>query len=208
VSIFWDYLSSRPEEEALFDEAMSGAVVTRAKALLATVDLSAVGTLVDIGGGQGWLLAAALEANPSLRGVLFDRPKVLSRAEATLTSPRLRDRCKCVSGDFFASVPDGGDAYVLSQILHDWPDTEATVILRACHRAMRPGARLWIVEQVIEPGDSFDQGKLLDLHMLVLFGVEERTTEEYRSLLDAAGFSRVSVHRTETPFSIVEALRG
>ncbi len=96
---------------------------------------------------------------------------------------------------------------MLAQILHDWSDQEATVILQSCHRAMQPEARLWIVEQVIEPGDAFDRAKLIDLHMLVLFGAQERTADEYHSLLEAAGFGQVRVLMTDTPWSIIEAVR-
>ena len=204
---FWDYFVAHPDEGVLFDAAMTGSADLRSRALPVAMDLSAVGTLVDVGGGQGRMLAAALAAAPGLRGVLFDRPEVLPGAEAFLTAAGVRDRCDLVAGDFFASVPAGGDAYVLGYIIHDWPDDEATAILRACHRAMAPSARVWIVEQVIQPGDAYDRAKLRDLLMLVLFGAQERTAEEYRALLEAAGFGRVAVHPTDTPFSIVEAVR-
>ena len=186
---------------------MTGSADARARALLTARDLSAIGTLVDVGGGQGRLLASALAATPGLRGVLFDRPEVLPGAEAFLSAAGVADRCSLIAGDFFAAVPPGGDAYTLALIIHDWPDEEATAILRACHRAMAPGARLWIVEQVIQPGDAYDRGKLLDLLMLVLFGAQERTAEEYRALLEAAGFGQVAVHPTDTPYSVVEAVR-
>lgn len=205
---FWDYLSAHPKEGAHFDGAMSGAVVTRAEALIATRDLSSIGTLVDVGGGHGRLLAAALEATPGLRAVLFDRPEVLNGAEETLSAVGLRDRCELVGGDFFDAVPPGGDAYVLSQIIHDWPDDAASAILRACHRAMVPGTRLWLIEQVVPPGDSFDAVKLLDLLMLVNFGGQERTAEEYRSLLEDAGFRDMTVLSTPTMWNVIEAVRA
>ena len=203
----WGYLATRPEEQALFDAAMAGTVDLRAQALLAARDLSGLGTLVDVGGGQGQLLAAALVADPGLRGVLFDRPEVLPGAEAFLASTGVRDRCEVVGGDFFVGVPAGGDAYVLAMIVHDWPDELAVAILRSCHRAMAPGARLWLVEMVMQPGDAYDRAKLMDLHMLVIFGAQERTEAEYRALLEAAGFAGVAVHPTETPYSVVEAVR-
>ena len=205
---FWDYLSAYPEEGAHFDGAMSGAVVMRAEALLAARDLSGIGTLVDIGGGHGRLLAAALEANSGLRAVLFDRPEVLAGAEATLAAAGLRDRCELVGGDFFVEAVPGGDVNGLSQILHDRPDAEAMAILRTWHRAMAPGARLWIIEQVVEPGDAFDWVKLLDLLMLVNFGAQERTAEEYRSLLEATGFRDMTVHATPTIWNVIEAVRA
>jgi len=203
----WDYLAAHPAEQALFDAAMTAGVDVRARALMAARDLSGLGTLVDVGGGQGRLLAASLTATPGLRGVLVDRPEVLPGAEAFLEAAGVRDRCELVGGDFFAAVPAGGDAYVLALIVHNWPDDETTAILRACHRAMAPGARLWLVEQVVEPGDAYDRAKQRDLLMLVLFGAQERTEAEYRALLEAAGFEWVAVHPTDTPYSVVEAVR-
>jgi hypothetical protein len=205
---FWDYLSAHPQEGADFDGAMSGAAVTRAEALLAARNLSDIGTLVDVGGGLGRLIATALAATPGLHAILFDRPQVLAGAEAALSATGLRERCQLVGGDFFDAVPVGGDAYVLSRILHDWPDAEAIAILRACHRAMAPGARLWIIEQVVPPGDDFDWVKLLDLLMLVNFGAQERTAEEYRSLLEDAGFHDMTVLSTPTIWHVIEAVRA
>lgn len=203
----WAYLAARPEEQTLFDAAMAGTVELRSQALLAARDLSDIGTLVDVGGGQGSLLAAALAAYPGLRGVLFDRPEVLPGAEAFLASAGVRDRCEVVGGDFFVGVPEGGDAYVLAMIVHDWPDEQARAILAACHRAMAPGARLWLVEMAMRPGDAYDRAKLMDLHMLVLFGAQERTEAEYRALVEEAGFAWVAFHPTETPYGVVEAVR-
>ena len=149
---FWDYLGAHPEDGALFNAAMSEGASARAEALRAVRDLSSIGTVVDVGGGQGRLLAGLLEATPGLSGVLFDRPEVVAGAEAVLRAAGVADRCAVVGGDFFASVPPGGDAYVLAQIVHDWPDAEALAILSACHRAMAPGARLWVIEQVLPGG--------------------------------------------------------
>jgi hypothetical protein len=174
---FWDYLGAHPEDGALFDAAMSGGASVRAEALRAVRDLSSIGTVVDVGGGQGRLLAGLLEALPGLSGILFDRPEVVAGADAVLQAAGVADRCAVVSGDFFASVPPDGDAYILAQIVHDWPDAEALAILSACHRAMAPGAQLWFVEQVLPPEDDPDPSEragltLLDLNMLVLFGAD------------------------------------
>src|SRR5918999_2033693 len=211
---FWDYLGAHPEDGALFDAAMSEGASARAEALRAVRDLSSIGTVVDVGGGQGRLLAGLLEATPGLSGVLLDRPEVVAGAEAVLRAAGVADRCAVVGGDFFASVPPGGDAYVLAQIVHDWPDAEALAILSACHRAMAPGARLWVIEQVLPPEDDPDPSErvgltLMDLNMLVLFGGgQQRTGEEYRQLLGVAGFDEVVVVPAEgTPWSVVEAVR-
>jgi hypothetical protein len=210
---FWDYLGTHPEDGALFDAAMSGGASARAEALRAVRDLSSIGTVVDVGGGQGRLLTTLLAAFPGLRGVLVDRPEVVAGADAVLRAAGVADRCAVVGGDFFTAVPPGGDAYVLAQIVHDWPDAEALAILSACHRAMAPGARLWVIEQVLPLEDGSDLHKqsgptLLDLNMLVLFGGgQERTAEEYRQLLDAAGFGEIAILPTDTPWSVVEAVR-
>ena len=204
---FWDYLAAHPDEGARFDGAMTVSADLRARALLAARDLTALRTLVDVGGGRGRLLAAALTSTPGLRGILFDRPEVLPGAEEFLIGAGVRDRCDLVGGDFFDAVSAGGDAYVLALIIHDWPDAEATAILRACYQAMAPGARVWLIEMVVQPGDAFDRAKLLDMLMLVLFNAQERTSDEYRALLEAAGFERFAVHPTDTPYSIIEAVR-
>lgn len=205
---FWEYLSARKEEGTRFDGAMSGAVVLRAQALLTARDLSGIGTVVDVGGGQGRMLATLLAATPGLRGVLADRSDVLAGAEAVLATAGVEDRCSLVPTDFFDSVPGGGDACVLAQIIHDWPDSDAIAILRVCHQAMPEGARLWIVEQVVKPGDVYDRAKLLDIHMLVLFGAQERTEEEYRALLEGVGFRNVTVFTSDTTWSVIEAIRA
>lgn len=211
---FWDYLSAHPEDEALFDAAMSGGAAARALALSASRDLSSVSTVFDVGGGQGRLLATLLKSVPSLRGVLVDRPEVIANANEVLKASGVADRCEITAGDFFAEVPPGGDAYILAQIIHDWADAEALTILRTCHRAMALGARLWVIEQVLPPGDETVRGgrvdlNMLDLNMLVLFGggARERTADEYQQLLEAAGFGEVMVLPTETSWSIVEAVR-
>ncbi len=204
---FWEYLAAHPEESARFDGAMSGVAGGRADALLAARGLSDIETLVDVGGGRGRLLATVLAAHPKLRGVLFDRPEVVAGADEFLTATGVRDRCTLVGGDFFVDVPEGGDADVLAQILHDWPDEQAVAILRACHRAMAPGTRLWIIEQLVQPGDAFEGAKLNDLLMLVLFAAQERTADEFRSLLEAVGFGKITVHPTTPPWSVVEAAR-
>jgi hypothetical protein len=204
---FWDYLAAHLEEGALFDAVMTEDAQERAEALLAACDLSGVDTIVDVGGGQGKLLAAVLAAVPGVRGILADRPEVVAGAEEVLRAAEVADRCTVVGGDFFTSVPSGGDAYVLAQIVHDWPEEEALEILRTCHQAMAPGARLWLIEQVIESDEVSVDLALFDLNMLVFFGGQERTAEEYQELLEAAGFGEITVFPTDTDWSVVEGVR-
>lgn len=209
---FWEFLAAYPDEGAIFDDAMTEGAESRARALLAARDLRAIGTVVDVGGGKGRLLAALLTAVPGLRGILTDRPEVVAAAGAVLEAAGVADRCVVTTTNFLAEVPSGGDAYVLALIIHDWPDAEALAILRACHRAMTPGARLWLVEHVLRPDDGRpdDQAAdvaLLDLTMLVLLGARERDAEEYRALLETAGFGDVAIFSTETGPSVIEAIR-
>jgi hypothetical protein len=202
---FWDYLAQYPDQGALFDSAMSGGSGPRAAALLGARDWRDVGTLVDVGGGNGQLLASVLAAHPSMRGVVFDQEQVVRDAPAVLREAGVADRCQIVGGDFFEAVPSGGDAYILSQIIHDWDDQQALAILRTCRRAMATGKRLLLIEQVIEGRNSPDMAKIEDVNMLVLLGGRQRTADEYAALFRAAGFGFVGVAGPER-WKIVEGI--
>ena len=125
-----------------------------------------------------------------------------------LRTAEVADRCAVVGGDFFASVPSGGNACVLAQIIHDWLEEEALEILRTSYRAMAPGARLWLIEQVIESDEDSVDLALFDLNMLVFFGGQERTAEEYQELLESAGFGEIRVFPTDTDWSVVEGVHS
>jgi hypothetical protein len=185
----WSYRAQRPEESVAFDAAMRARTGATNRALLEGFDFSRFGTIVDVGGGNGTLLAAVLGANPGVTGVLFDQPHVVAGAEAVLGEAGVADRCRVVAGDFFESVPGGGDAYLLKWIVHDWEDAEATAILRVVRAAMADSARLLVVERDLgEPNES-PWAKLSDLNMLVGPGGRERTREEYAAVFAAADFS-------------------
>jgi hypothetical protein len=205
---FWDYLATHSEERAIVASALTADSPTRAAALLASCDFSGVGTVVDVGGGQGQLVASLLAAVPSLRGILADRPEVLAGAPEILRAAGAIDRCEVVAADFFVSAPAGGDAYVLSQIMCDWPDEKALAILRVCHQAMAPGARLWLLENVVPPEDQITPDPaLFDLTILTLLGGKARTATEHQALLETAGFTEVAVRPTESGWSVIEAIR-
>lgn len=189
---FWSYLSSHPDDQARFDTAMSTGSTGDGTSLARICNFEGVSTLVDIGGGEGQMLSEVLHANPRLRGMLFDRPEALARAGSVLDRLGVRDRCELIPGDFLVSVPQGGDAYLLSIVIHDWPDEEALQILGNCYRAMKPGSRIWISEGLMDASDEYDRQKLVDLLMLVLFAAKERTFEEHRTLLEEAGFVQIS----------------
>jgi hypothetical protein len=167
-----------------------------------------------VGGGKGGLLTAVLEANPTLSGILFDQPAVIEGAREQIGAAGLSERCRLVGGDFFAAVPEGGDAYLLKWILHDWDDERSIRILRSCRRAMGEQARLLIMEVVL-PDRMPPQpvGAAIDVHMLALTGGRERTESEYRALLAAGGFQLTRIVPTDarsqifgTAVSIIEGV--
>jgi hypothetical protein len=200
------YLAKHPTAAKIFDAAMTGVHGTETRAMLDAYDFSPFGTLVDVGGGNGSLLAAVLERHPNLKGVLFDRPDVVERVRADLKAAGLGQRCTLVGGSFFDHVPPGGDAYLLRHIIHDWNDEQALTILRHCRKVMSIAAKLLLAECVIPPGNEPFFGKWLDVNMLVLPGGQERTEQEYRTLYEAAGFQLTRVVPTTTEVSVIEGV--
>ena len=159
----------------------------------------------DLGGGQGGLLAAILRAASEARGTLFDLPHVMDIARRQFEQAGVATRVRLETGDFFKSVPVGGEVYLLRKVLHDWDDDKARAILRVCRGAMTAHARLLIVETLVAPGNTPCHAKELDLLMLVYTGGRERTEQEYRELLDATGFSLERTLPTASTMSIIEA---
>jgi len=204
----FDYLARHPEDASLFSETMISFHGEEPAAVAAAYDFSGFGTIVDVGGATGNMLAAILMAHPRPRGVLFDRPYVVTEAPALLKARGVEARVTIEEGDFFESVPAGGDTYVLSHIIHDWSEEQCLVILGNVRRAMKPDARLLLVEMVLTPGDAPHPGKTLDMVMLVVAGGQERTEEEYRSLLARAGFRLARVVPTASAVSVVEAVQN
>jgi hypothetical protein len=202
----FDYLVQNPEEGSLFNEAMVGMHGAVGAAVTTAYDFSHFRSLVDLGGGTGALLSAVLKAFPALTGTLFELPETAAQAGRTIEETQLSSRCSVVTGNFFHSVPQGHEAYVLSHVLHDWNDNEAKIILRNCRRAIAPSGRLLIIETVLPSGDTPHHGKLLDLLMLTVTGGQERTAAEFDILLEVAGFKLTRVIPTATHDSIVEAI--
>ncbi len=201
----FEYFAKTPEAAAVFDAAMTSISTMEARAVAAAYDFSRIGTLVDVGGGHGLMLMMLLNAHKQLRGVLFDLPHVTGGA---LHVADFADRCQVVAGDFLVSVPEGGDAYILKHIVHDWDDERAIQILGNCHRAMSSGGRLLLVDPVIPPGNTAHFGKLLDLEMLVLTPRgRERTRAEFQDLLKRSGFRLRRVVATNTHLSVVEGTK-
>jgi SAM-dependent methyltransferase len=202
----WEHRANNPEEAGIFDRAMASLTGGFGAAVVAACDFSRFANVVDVGGGNGTFLADILAAHPHVQATLFDQPHVIARATASLASLGLSRRCQTIAGDFFLSVPEGGDAYLLKSVLHDWDDAASIDILRACRRAMKPDSRLLVFEHVVGPPNSGPRGKFADLNMLVITGGRERSREEFESLFGQAGFRLISVTPTSAPLCIVEGI--
>lgn len=199
-----------PEEAAIFDAALAELARTAADAVAAAYDFAALGTIVDVGGGTGALLAALLLRHKRLRGILLDRPAPVERARARLAEAGLAERATAIPGDFFDTVPSGGDAYILKHVLHDWDDTSAAAILASCRRAMAPGSRLLVIEGVsparIDATPESRRAAATDVNMLVSTGGRQRSAAAFRALLEAAGFSLAAIIPTASLVSIIEGV--
>jgi O-methyltransferase domain/Dimerisation domain len=203
----WEYYAAHPEEAQVFNDSMTGLTRLVEAAVLDVYDFSPFAKIVDVGGGHGGFLAAILRANPAATGIVFDAPQVIAGAGTHLKVEGVADRCAAIGGDFFQSVPPGGNLYTLKAIIHDWDDERSLAILKNCHRAMAPGTTLSLVDAVIPAGNTPAMGKFIDLIMLVMTGGRERTEEEFRNLLAAAGFTLTRIIPTRSPFSVIEAKR-
>ena len=162
--------------------------------------------IVDVGGGSSMLLATILAANPGMHGVLFDQPHVIATALPSLKKAGVADRCECVGGSFFELVPEGGDAYVLKSVLHDWHKQDATAILRVCRAAMPAGATLLAVEHVIGPPNREPVSKFADLNMMVMLGAQERTEDQFAALFADGGFTLTRVVTAALGYCVIEGL--
>lgn len=189
----WEYRAMDPELNAIFNGTMR-AFASEAKAAITSVyDFSGVQRLIDVGGGEGTLIAEILAAHPKARGVLLDLPHVVAGAPAVLEGKGVADRCEVAAGDFFQELPSGGDLYLLRAILHNWDDEPALAILSGCRRAIAPLGKLVIVDPGVAEAEGFRR-YFLDLQMLLMLGGRERTRDELDALCARAGF-RVTVFK-------------
>ena len=205
----WTYRAAHAEHAEIFDQAMAQLVKGYESSLVAAYPFASIAKLVDVGGGDATLLIAILRANPAMHGILFDLPHVAERSRERINLSGLSQRCEVIGGDAFAAVPAGGDAYLLSRVIHDWDDDRAVAILAACGKAITAAGRVLIVERptlaraAVSPESR--ASSLSDLTMLVMNGGRERTEAEYRTLLDRAGLALARTVPIETGASVIEA---
>jgi hypothetical protein len=197
----WSYLGQHPEANSIFNAAMLAKAQGQIPAIVQCGNFSRFKVIADIAGGRGHLLSAILETAPATKGILFDLPHVVNEA-ADLASSRLTLQ----GGDFFKDTLPKCDAYILMEIIHDWPDREAVTILQAVRQAAPPGATLFLIETIVPEGPQPDWSKMLDIHMLTFLGGKQRTLKEYETLLGQADFEFKEEIDTGTGISIIETL--
>ncbi|HEX4921524.1 MAG TPA: methyltransferase [Candidatus Bathyarchaeia archaeon] len=200
----FDYLAEHPEASKTFNAFMTQSA-RRFGRPLEHVNLDGKHLIVDVGGGRGTILAHILRTNPELKGILYDLPHGVAEAGSFLKENGVADRCKIITGSFFDSVPEGGDVYLLSRILHDWPDETAQLILANCRKAISHNGTLLIREAVIPEGDTPSPGKQTDLQMLIMLGGTERSEPEWRQLLKKSKFELKTLTKTGGPFDLIYA---
>jgi O-methyltransferase domain/Dimerisation domain len=202
----YEYYAAHPADLACFSRAMGNVSALVANGTVQHYDFSQARRIVDVGGADGSLLLAILEANPHVHGTVFDRPQVIEAARQAIHAKNYQTRCDAVGGDFFQGVLPGGDLYVLKFILVDWSDAEAVRILKNCRTAIIPNGKLLVIEMTIPDNNSPSPGQLFDLNMLVMTGGRERTQSEYGALMAQAGFRLNRVILTGSPFHVLEAV--
>jgi hypothetical protein len=209
---FFEYFAKNPKQAAVFNEAMAEVTRQVAKEVVTLYDFTPFSTIVDVGGGNGTLVAGILKAAPKLQGIVFESPSGSAEAAHQLQVSGLVGRCKVIAGDFFRSVPRGADAYILKNIIHDWDDESSSTILKNCREAISPVGKLLLIERVmparIDASAWHQRGAMLDLLMLVLLGGRERTEDEFRALFAATNFElkRTLLLPGANGFSLIEAV--
>lgn len=199
----WEYLERNRGEGAVFARAMGNVSAHEADQISSHYDASRFGVVVDVGGSHGILLGTLLRATPGLRGLLFDKPKVVAEAQTAMAAQGLGDRVSFVGGDMFEAVPEGGDLYTIKHVLHDWSDEDSLRILRNVRAAMRPGASLLIIEAVLPEQPQPSPTTMMDVYLLV-HGGRERTRAQYEALMRQSGFEMSQVVTTPMGLHMLE----
>jgi hypothetical protein len=205
----WEYFAKMPHEAKDFTLAMTNFTAPIACDAARVIDTQSTVVAADIGGAGGALIRALMEANPRLKGILFDRPEIVQDAAKTFDQPGLKHRFSVAAGDFFESVPEV-DLYLLKHILHDWDDASCIRILENCRRAMRPGGRVNVIELEVDEIGQSGLAPLMDINMMVMTNGRERTPRQYRELFERAGLhmTRVAPIRSGMPMVVLEASAG
>jgi O-methyltransferase/methyltransferase family protein len=198
----FDWMKENHDASSTFNKAMAQ-TLRRLDNPVESYDYSGKHLIVDVGGGRGDLVSSVLVSNPSMEGILFDLPQGSREAQSVLHAKGVEDRCHVKSGSFFDSIPAGGDVYVLSRILHDWPDDKAAIILANARKAMKQDGTLLIRDNVLSDNDVL--GTTMDVTMMIMTGGRERSESEWKNLLHSAGFVLTRVYKKEGTLDLIEA---
>ena len=200
----FDWLAEHTDSSSTFNKAMAQSLRRQANPV-ESYDYSGKHVIIDVGGGRGDLISSVLVANPSMKGILYDLPQGSAEARSLLKAKGVEDRCSIKNGSFFDSIPAGGDVYVMSRILHDWPDNKVATILGNCRKAIKEDGTLLIRDNVLSDRAERPDATQLDLTMLIMTGGMERTESEWRSLLQSSGFALARVYKKEGHLDLIEA---
>jgi C-methyltransferase len=196
-----------PDTAALFHRAMTNGSVITGRGVAETLDVTGVATVADIGGGHGLVLRNLLERHAGLRGILMDLPEVIGGADPALwAGGALGDRCRIVGGDCRVAIPVPAELYLLKHVLHMWDDDQAAAALRAVARSAPSGARVVVVEQLLDASPEPGIATIIDLLMLLNMGGKERTREDFAALFEQCGLRPTSVTPTPSMVHLIEAL--
>jgi len=202
----YDYLKQHPAEYALFDSSMTNLSDLGLAPVLKAYDFSASGMMVDLGGGEGFLLANILHHYPLTRGILFDLPEAVEAAQLIFKEYGVTERAEIRTGDFFSAIPGDGDLYILKNIIHNWNDEDCISVLENIRHSLKPHARILVIEMIIQNRNAPSLAPLLDIQMLACMnGGRERTPAEFSRLFDLAGFTITRIIPTIAPISLIEA---
>lgn len=205
VPSLFEYFARNPEAGATFHRGMTDLSTLEVPPILEAYDFSGIGSIVDVGGGHGFLLAGVLQRHPAMKGILYEAPPVIDTAPGGPTEP-VKDRVTFVKGNMFESAPAGADAYMMKHIIHDWPDDICIGILKHCRAGVNPGGKLLVIDPVVPSGNEFHVSKFMDLEMMLFPGGKERTEEEFRGLLAASGWRMTRIVPTRSYMSIIEGV--
>ncbi len=212
----WEYRAKHKEQGSIFNAVMSRQAKVTGKLIAENYSFSNISSIVDVGGGDGSLMISLLKAvDPHLKGVIYDLTHAAEEAKVQVSKAGLSSRCQVLSGDALNSAPAGGDAYLLSRVIHDWNDEKSIRILRNCNKAMGVGGRILLIERVvpssstkeIEKSQDLETIFFIDLNMMVMNGGRERTEEEYKSLFEASGFELEKVTPMISGQDIIEGVK-
>jgi hypothetical protein len=202
----WDYFGKHPEYAQIFNQSMTEVTRIIEPAVTKAYDFSSFARIVDVGGGHGGLITSILKKSPQSKGVILDAPQVIGGAKERIETEGLAERCEAVGGNFFEAVPEGGDAYIMKHIIHDWDDHEAIAILKNCRKAIKEGGKVILIESVVPERNQPGMATFGDLVMMLIPGGRERTAEEFGALFEAAGFRLERIIPTESPMCVIEAV--